>query len=370
MTEREALMCLNAVPGLGSVTMNKLTEFFENAQGGFDLNQGREAWGRFLRRPAREALETFSVERFLKEERALLEQHGVAVLIKRDADYPFLLKEIPDPPQILYIKGDARVLQSLSVSIVGSRQCSVYGLSVAEELAGRCASLGITVVSGLARGIDTAAHRGAMKAGGATVAVLGNGLSRIYPPENAALADEIASSSGALVSEFSMATPPHAGNFPRRNRVISGLALGTVVVEAAERSGALITVRYALEQGREVFAVPGPIHRRTSIGVHQLIKQGAKIVCGVEDILEELAPRIRAGLGQNETMLSRKEVLSEAEHNVFKHLSDDPVHFEHLAALAQRPAAEVMGVISSLECGHWVRRVKGNFFVRSHNVVQ
>ncbi len=364
MTERDALMCLNAVPGLGAVTIAKLLELFENAQDVFELQKNDAVLRKILRGSVYQELERFSKELFLENEHTLLEKHGVSVLIPKDEEYPPLLKEIPAAPQILYVRGNAQALKALSVSIVGARRCSIYGSSVADELAGRCAGFGITVVSGLARGIDTAAHRGVLKAGGVTVAVLGNGLSRVYPPENESLANQIVASGGAIVSEFPMGVPPHAGNFPRRNRIISGLSLGTVVVEAAERSGALITVRYALEQGREVFAVPGSIHHRTSAGSHQLIKQGAKVVCDVADILEELAPHMRAGMVADEVRFSPDAAVSDEGRRILNFLSDEPVHFEQLVSFLERSPADVMADLSILECGRLIQRVQGNFFIR------
>ncbi len=370
MTERDALMCLNAVPGVGAVTMAKLLEFFENAQGIFEAVKEKDALNGILKGSVFQSFERFSSEGFLKSECGLLQEQGASVLIQSDKEFPPLLKEIPAAPQVLYVRGSKDALKSLSVSIIGARRCSVYGLSVAEELAGHCAELGIAVVSGLARGIDTAAHRGALKAGGVTVAVLGNGLSRVYPPENESLAKQIVESNGAVVSEFPMETSPHAGNFPRRNRIVSGLSLGTVVVEAAARSGALITVGYALEQGREVFAVPGSIHRRTSEGTHHLIKQGAKVVCGIEDILEELAPHIKGRLAKKEDgCATREKSLSEDERSVLNCLSDEPVHFEELVSFIKKAPADIMVSISKLECGRLIQRVNGNFFVRSNNVL-
>ena len=207
----------------------------------------------------------------------------------QDKDYPTNLRYVYQPPATIYLEGSIIAQDQIAIAIVGSRRATDYGLNNAERIGFELASRGIAVISGLARGVDSAAHRGALRAKGRTIAVLGSGLNRIYPPENKKLAQEVAQN-GALISEFTPDTPPHRENFPRRNRIISGLSLGVVVVEAAKRSGALITANFALEQGREVFALPGKVDSFTSGGVHDLIKEGAKLIESTEDIIEELEP--------------------------------------------------------------------------------
>ena len=221
-----------------------------------------------------------------------MQDREIQTVTLNGAGYPRLLAEIHAPPPVLYMKGTLLPEDEAAVAIVGTRGATPYGLEVAGVLAGELARSGITVVSGLAEGIDAAAHEGALKAGGRTIAVVGHGLDRVYPPQHATLAARVAES-GCILSEFSAGMPPLKENFPRRNRIISGLSLGTVVVEAPVKSGALITARFAMEQGREVFAVPGPAFSRQSHGAHALLQDGAKLVCRVEDILEELAPHLK-----------------------------------------------------------------------------
>lgn len=222
----------------------------------------------------------------LDEEMKLIEKHNITIIDIFDKQYPQLLKEIDDPPVVLYIKGNPEVLSNYSLAIVGTRHPTHYGVSLAEKFSAELAKLGLTIISGLAKGIDTAAHKGTLKCG-VPAAVLGSGIMNIYPRENAELAKKIIEK-GALISEFPMKTKPLKENFPRRNRIVSGISRGVLVIEAAERSGALITARMALEQNREVFAVPGKIDSPVSKGTHKLIKQGAKLIDSVEDILEEL----------------------------------------------------------------------------------
>jgi len=219
----------------------------------------------------------------------LAEEHGARILTPEDDEYPKALGTIYDPPLVLYVKGAITKRDGLALGVVGTRRCTYYGRSQAERLSGNMAGLGFTIVSGLARGIDSAAHRGALAAGGRTIAVLGCGLAKVYPPENSDLAEEIASS-GAVVSEFAMETGPFRENFPRRNRVISGLSMGVLVIEGGLRSGALITAKFANEQGRAVFALPGKIDSPQAKGPHSLIRDGATLVRGPEDILDELGP--------------------------------------------------------------------------------
>ena len=220
-------------------------------------------------------------------------QHGIEILTETHADYPRALKEIHDPPGVLFMRGDLKSQDALAVGIVGTRHATQYGLRQAERLAGSLARAGFTIVSGLARGIDAAAHRGALNAGGRTIAVLASGVSNIYPPEHVHFADDVAAQ-GALISESPPYAKPLAGTFPQRNRIISGMSLGIIVVEAADRSGALITARHAMEQGRDVFAVPGNVDNRMSRGCHRLIRDGAKLVESADDVLEELGPLVEA----------------------------------------------------------------------------
>lgn len=222
---------------------------------------------------------------------------GGDILILDDGSYPPMLREIADPPITLYVRGDWQAcFEQPCVAVIGSRMCSTYGQNASEMLARDLASRGICVVSGLARGIDSAAHRGAIKAGGRTVAVIGTGLDSIYPKENAKLVEEIVASGGAVVSQFPLGTPPIKENFPYRNRIISGLSMGVLVVEASERSGSLITARLATEQGREVMAVPGNITSRNSFGTNYLIKVGAKLVQQWQDVAAELPSDIAASI--------------------------------------------------------------------------
>lgn len=217
-----------------------------------------------------------------------MKEKNIQILTIKDEDYPYLLKQIYDPPSVIYIMGNKKILSQNGIAIVGSRNCSLYGQKIAKYLSYQLAKKGIHIISGLARGIDTFSHIGTLQAKGKTIAVLGSGLDVIYPPENAKLAEKIVESGGCLVSEYIVGTKPLGEHFPARNRIISGLASGVVVVEASEKSGSLITVDFALEQGKNVYAVPGNINSPNSLGTNSLIKQGAKIVTNVEDILEDL----------------------------------------------------------------------------------
>ena len=282
------MILLNLIPGLGSATLRRLLDAFG------DLERLMSASARELQQAGRvtpllagRIAEGCRDHARLERELALAQGHGAAIVTLEDAGYPSALRTISDPPLALYLRGTLTDADHIAVGLVGSRHASHYGLQSAERLAYELALRGVTVVAGLARGIDGASHEGALRASGRTIAVLGSGLANLYPTAHARLAERIAES-GAVISEYPIQTEPIPQNFPRRNRLISGLSLGVVVVEAAQRSGALITAGCALEQGREVFAVPGPMTSITSQGTHELLKQGARLVTSVEDILDEL----------------------------------------------------------------------------------
>jgi len=266
------------------------------------------------------------------------------VLVWSDADFPRLLRQIPSPPALLYVRGELAPADDLAVAMVGTRSPTSYGREAALRLAGELAANGVTVVSGLARGIDAAAHRGALEAGGRTLAVLGNGVDVVYPPEHNRLAEEMCAR-GALLSEYPLGRQPAGDQFPARNRLISGLALGVVVVEAREKSGALITADFALQQGRDVFAVPGSIFAQTSTGPHRLIQDGAKLVMCAEDILSEL--NVHA-VGRQPDLFTAAP-LTEEEHAVLDVLSGDPLHIDEIAAQARLPIHQVSSLLTLME---------------------
>lgn len=284
MEDLEALIGLNMIPTLKPLYFKKLLDYFQKPS--YIFKASVNELGNLLDEETAKKIVSFKEEE-IKKEIDLIKKYKLKIITLKDKDYPLNLKSISDPPVVLYVKGKLQQKDILSIAIVGSRQASFYGLECSYRFAYSLAELGITVVSGMAKGIDTQAHRGALKAKGRTIAVMGSGFSFIYPKENIALVDEIASC-GAVLTEFPCNTEPFAFNFPRRNRIISGLALGVLVVEAGKKSGALITANFALEENREVFCIPGRFDSPNSLGTHQLIKEGAKLVCGIEDILEEL----------------------------------------------------------------------------------
>ena len=365
MNELESLLILNAVPGLGNMRIRKLLEGLGSAEDILSASE-KELSATGLPSKVVQSIIRFDKEEFLKKEQELMHKEDVRALSFLEKDYPDLLSKIPDAPVVLYVKGDIKKEDNTAVSLVGSRKASFYGTSVAEKFAFNLAGLGITIVSGMARGIDTATHEGALKANGRTIAVLGSGLAKIYPPENKKLFLKIAEAR-AVVSEFPMTTAPAAFNFPRRNRIISGLSLGVVVVEASAKSGALITSRFALEQGREVFAVPGKVDSPTSRGTHELIKQGAKLVHSVEDILEEIAPQLKSQLKDTGTQndFESGATLSEKEKSIFNFLSSDATHVDEIASHASCSIPEVMSILLRLELKHLIRQLPGKFFVKN-----
>jgi len=290
-------------------------------------------------------------------------QMGCHIITQADSRYPALLLQIPDPPPYLYLYGDTAAFP-VSVAMVGSRHATSYGLTTTRRLSNDLARQGITVVSGLARGIDTAAHEGALQGGGHTVAVLGSGLARIYPQENTDLCHRIAKQ-GAVVSEFPLDASPEAHHFPQRNRIISGMSLGTVVVEATQRSGSLITARMALEQNREVFAIPGSVNSFKSMGTHALIKEGAKLVTHVGDILEELPPLARHQAEPEDTRPSRPQVaitLAGDEQIVFEALSPYPTHVDELTRQVKIDSGRIAGILLTLELQGLVHQEPGKLF--------
>ena len=288
-----------------------------------------------------------------------------------DKGYPGNLKNIHDPPKVLYVSGKILPEDDMAVALVGSRRASNYGLETCEEMAFELASFGVTVVSGMARGIDSAAHRGALKAKGRTIAVMGSGHDHIYPPENDKLYAEIAAK-GAVVTEFENDMPPLPENFPQRNRIISGLSLGVVVVEAARNSGALITANFALEQGRDVFAVPGKISSHTSSGANELIKDGAKLVQSVEDVLEELAivREYREDSTENRVKIGKMtkayvyNSLTEKERRVYKTLSDEPANVDDISERTGDMAPQdVSAILVKLELKKVISRLPGDNYI-------
>ena len=300
--ETKSLVHLSIIPGVGYQTIQRLLVAFGSAQRALDatLEELTQVEGlspkvgqRLIRGKSRVSVD---------QELELIEARNCHLVAINDSAYPMLLKEIADPPPLLYVRGELGQPDAPSITVVGTRSPTNYGKTISRQLSQQLAENGVTVISGFARGIDTCAHQGALQANGRTIAVLGNGLSQIYPDENKDLADEIVKS-GALISEFSMSVPPFPKNFPRRNRLVSGMSSGTVVVEASVRSGSLITARHAAEQGREVFAVPGQIFSNQSRGSHQLINQGAKLINAIDDIWEafpdrRLTPTLTSSLAQ------------------------------------------------------------------------
>ncbi|NQS99519.1 MAG: DNA-protecting protein DprA [Candidatus Omnitrophica bacterium] len=293
-------------------------------------------------------------------------QNQIETLSIRDKDYPTNLKYIFDPPQTLYIKGRMIPEDNIAIAIVGSRRASSYGLKNAQDLSFQLASKGITIISGLARGVDSAAHRAALQAGGRTIAVLGSGLNKLYPSENKELSEQVAKA-GAVISEFPMETPPYRQNFPRRNRIISGLSLGVVVVEAARKSGALITANLGLEQGREIFAFPGKIDSLTSCGTHGLIKEGAKLVESSEDVIEELEALKFLQINQPESR-TKTEVeldLPEEEKHIYVCLGCEPLHIDQIIQRSNFSYGKLLTSLLRLQHRRLVKELPGKLFVKA-----
>ncbi len=358
-SEREYWIALCTVSGIGPIRFQRLLDLCGSAEA---------AWRASPLELARAGLERRTLEALLSLRSrttpaalaARLRALGISAMTLLDAEYPTSLREIADPPPTLFIRGELQPEDDLAVALVGTRRATAYGAAVAQRLAADLAAAGVTVVSGLARGVDTAAHHAALEAGGRTLAVLGNGLDQVYPPSNRQLAQRV-TTAGALVSEFPPGTPPDAVNFPRRNRVIAGLSRATVIVEAGERSGALITADFALEQGRDVLTVPGPISSPTSIGSNELLKQGAIPVTCVDDILQTL------GIDGPEPRSMARAVpkLADQESFVWEALGADPRHVDELARSLGRAAGEVSATLAVLELNGMARHVGSMLYTRA-----
>jgi DNA processing protein len=347
----------NLVRGIGPARVRRLLDHFG------ELSAAWEAGAVDLQRAG---LDRRSVDNLLSARSqvdldlvlARVEKAGAQALIWDSPEYPRNLLNIAAPPPVLFVKGTLKPEDDWAVALVGTRRATAYGREVARELATRLAASGVTVVSGLARGIDAVAHRAALDAGGRTLAVLGCGVDQVYPPEHRDLAEAIAQA-GAVVSDYPIGTPPDAVNFPPRNRLISGLARGVVIVEAGADSGALITADFAAEQGREVFAVPGNINQRSSLGPNKLIQQGARMVLSAADILEEL----------NLTLVSERNEARAAlpadatEQRVLEQLGGGPAHIDELGAQLALPIAQLSGTLALMELKGLVRQIGGMNYV-------
>lgn len=349
------------IPYIGAVRVKRLLAYFGDLAVAWQADAASlRAAG--LTKDALERLLYLRPRMDLDAELARIEQAGARVLTWESPDYPSLLQDIEQPPPVLYVRGTLTTADRLAVAVVGTRDPSAYGKDVAQRISAGLASNGVTVVSGLAYGIDAVAHRAALEAGGRTLAVLGTGVDVVYPERHRDLANSIMGS-GALISDYCLGTKPEPTNFPPRNRIISGLSLGTLVVEAGAQSGALITLHFALEQGRETFAVPGNVYNQVSAGTNAAIQRGeAKLVTRVEDILEEL----------NLTMVAQqsevREIVPESatEQALLACLGSEPLELDELVRTAGLPTATVSSTLVMMELKGMVRRVEGMSYVRAH----
>ena len=400
--ETVSLIHLNMIQGVGLKTVQVLRDVFGSAERALQATSEELSKIERLSPTMRDLLSRKPVQYPIERELEWIHEYGCQIVTLYDDAYPARLKEIDTPPLVLYIRGELTSEDALSISLVGSRDAKDYGRKVGYRLSFQLAQRGLTIVSGLAKGIDTSAHRGALEAGGRTIAVMGNGLSFIYPATNSDLAEKI-TASGALISEFPMGVKPKPRNFPRRNRIISGLTLGTVVVEASNRSGALITARLAGEQGREVFAVPGEIFSEHSTGTHQLINNGAKLINTVDDLLNELPPYVlnqiqsqslTASVPDTETEsaqeppVEKPDTKSEAvqpprevpqpvqstpppdltpdEKTVFDAIETPSSHIDTIVRTTQLPISQVSSVLLMLELKGIVQQLPGKQFTKAN----
>ncbi len=366
---------LNMTPQIGPRAATKLLERFGSAENVFCATRG-ELESLRLRAESIESILRREFHDKAEKELETVRNLGGDVLILDDGSYPYLLREISDPPVTLYVKGAWQAcFDAPCVAVVGSRRCSTYGENASQMLSRDLAVRGICIVSGLARGIDTAAHRGAIEGKGRTIAVLGTGIGQIYPKENKKLVEQILETGGAVVSQFPLETPPIPENFPYRNRIISGLSLGVLIVEASERSGSLITARLAMEQNREVLAVPGNITSKNSFGTNYLIKSGAKLVQQWQDVVSELPQEIAAeilppqiekeGAEKPKRQDSTPTNLDENELKIWQLLStDEPTHIDFLLEKSNLSVGGLAGALLGLEMKDMIRELAGKRYVR------
>lgn len=359
MSEQKYWLAFNYVSGIGPAKIQALLGYFGS------LEKAWKATDSQLRdigldsraiQSLNEARLTFDLDQYAQR----VESSGVGVVTWDDADYPDLLREIPAAPPLIFLRGQLEPIDRWAVAVVGTRRLSAYGRQVTRDLVSGLVVNGITIVSGLARGIDAIAHRTALEEGGRTIAVMASGIDKVYPPEHRDLARDIVAGHGALVTDYPFGAEPESNHFPARNRLISGLSLGVVVIEAGEKSGALITARFALEQNREVFAVPGNIHSPVSIGTNRLIQQGGKLVTRVEDILEEL--NLKMVSEQAVAKIVLPETAEEAA--LISQLSSQPVHVDELGRLTGMPVSLVSSTLTMMELKGMVQQVGGMNYVR------
>ena len=364
MNSTEACIALNMVAGMGPVRLRKLLEVFETPERILAAKRSELRTVDGIGNDVAEQIASWETTVDLPAELERIRDFGATVITTQSPLYPRQLREIHAPPIVLYVWGELTERDQHAIAVIGSRRTSHYGAECAKKLSYQLAYSGLTVISGLARGIDTAAHQGALAAKGRTIAVIGSGLTKLYPPENAALADKIRSGNGAVVSEFSMAIEPDRQTFPMRNRIISGWTHGILVVEAGLKSGALITASQAIEQGRSVYAVPGHINAPTAHGSNRLIQQGAKLVMDAADILDDL-----------QILLPMKEKLPQAaarplpelnpeERIVYDAIRSTETPIDQIAATSELPAATVSSVLLRLELKRVVKQLPGKYFVK------
>ncbi len=353
-------LALSRVKGLGCVSFKKLINHFADATKALSASTAELADVDGLDRTLIDALTSFCDWQEVEQEICRARDAGVRLVSFASSDYPPRLRTIADPPPFLYSSGEICAVDDNAVAVVGTRSASDYGRKVAREIAAGLASLGFTVISGMARGIDAMAHDAALTSGGRTIAVLGSGVDIAYPPEHDKLYQRIRAQ-GAVISELPMGTRPLAFNFPARNRLISGLSMGVVVVEATEKSGSLITAASALDQGREIFAVPGQAGASRSRGPHQLIRQGAKLVESVDDIIEEIAPQLsRRGQSQSQAPRRLPPDAGVEVRAIFDLLQDRPLHIDDLVQNSGMAAARVSQILLELELQGFLRQLPGS----------
>jgi DNA processing protein len=364
MKSTEACIALNMLPTMGPVRLRKLLEVFETPERILSAKRSALRAIDGIGNEVAEQIANWESTVDLSAELERIREFGAEVITAESPTYPRQLREIHAPPIVLYIWGELTERDQHAIGVIGSRRTSHYGAECAKKLSYQLAYAGLTIISGLARGIDTAAHQGALAAKGRTIAVIGSGLTKLYPPENAALADKIRSGNGAVVSEFSMTVEPDRQTFPMRNRIISGWSHGILVVEAGLNSGALITASQAIEQGRSVYAVPGHINAPTAHGSNRLIQQGAKLVMDASDILDDLQILLPEKEKLPEISARPLPELSEAERRVYDAIHSAETPIDAIAATSNLPSATVSSALLRLELKHLVKQLPGKYFVK------